>query len=217
MSKSSTEFTVSNGETLEIAAEVIKLLTPALKHTNKGQIERLKSRSKEVQRVFARMLQGEWPVQDRSYTTHSSRIENNTGLVFWMNLKFVAVAKASLKYSGAFDVTIEILTDPTWSYDLHAFDQIYSLGDCDEDGKIFISYQSVSTRGGSSQEILRELSEKVQSSLLTDRLSLFFSKSDLYEDKYIFHVSFDGCSGVFAERRLTLEELKPLLDTRSVR
>ena len=61
MSKSSN---LTAGDGLSLAADVIKLLAPVLKETDKAKLENLKKNSRMVQDVFRRMLNGEPIVKD---------------------------------------------------------------------------------------------------------------------------------------------------------
>ncbi len=61
MSKSSP---LTAGDGLSLAADVIKLLAPVLKETDKAKLENLKKNSRMVQDVFRRLLNGEPIVRD---------------------------------------------------------------------------------------------------------------------------------------------------------
>lgn len=56
--------TLTAGDTLSLASDLIKLLTPVLKETDKAKFENLKKNSQAVQNVFRRLLNGEPIVKD---------------------------------------------------------------------------------------------------------------------------------------------------------
>lgn len=190
------------GDVLAIAAEIIKLLTPPLKRASKEQVAQLKRNSAKVQEVFARMLGGEEPVINHGRGSRHQQVINKTGLNFRPNLYFEVMAVAMGGHPDTFVVNIAIreLGSQIWEHKLSK-----SLNWLGERGEEFVSVKELHT--GCS---IRELRDSVQSSLISERLNLVFSKYD-NDGLYMLcaHLNWSNwqCADYFRA-----EGLKPLLE-----
>lgn len=195
----------TSGDALDIAADVIKLLAPVLKHATKGQVAELKRKSREVQAVFRRMLDGQKPVPDHSWPSRSFKIVNRTGLEFERNLCFEIEAVAMGGYPDTFHVTVIIpgMEVPLWSHKL--FKPINWLGG-HRDG--FVSLHSALAVKSVAQAL--KLRDKVQSSLVVESMSVLFFQAPEGEDLYGIHVKIDD-SGYKCTDYFKSVNLKPLL------
>lgn len=87
------------GDGLSLAADVIKLLAPVLKRTDKAKLENLKRNARAVQDVFQRMLDGMPPVRDYGDPDVPAAIrhENKTDIEFDPSVFFtIDVSKAGV-------------------------------------------------------------------------------------------------------------------------
>lgn len=160
---------ITQGDALVMAADMIKLLAPALKRATKGQVERLKKRSKEVQDVFVRMLAGEQPVHNHFCLRKPVVAFNKTKSKFRDQLIFEIKAEALRGYRDSFEITICFLGyEHEVIFSQKMTKHVNWLGDCDA----YVSVSSVNLL--KSEEDIWTLRNRIQASLLLEKLTVTF-------------------------------------------